>query len=126
MTFSLIYTAPDGQRIRFTMSNYPALSVQLARSMAEQLYSEVKLGGDPQRQKQTARTIKPIPKLGDFIDQQYSLWYQTQFKALKIRSTFNQFSFIYSKPINTITGRQIEQWRGRLHKEGLSPATSNR
>jgi len=47
MTFSLMYTAPDGHRLRYTMGNDPAPSVPVARKMAEKLYAQVKLGGDP-------------------------------------------------------------------------------
>ena len=67
-----------------------------------------------------------MPTLGDFLDTHYFPWFQTQFKAPKIQTTFNQFSFLFSKPLNEITGWQIEQWRAKRHKEGLSSATSNR
>jgi hypothetical protein len=58
MTFSLIYTAPDARRLRYTMGNYPAMSVPTARKLAEQLYAQIKLGGDPQREK------KPLQSSG--------------------------------------------------------------
>jgi hypothetical protein len=35
MTFSLMYTASDGRRLRYTMGQYPALSVPAARKLAE-------------------------------------------------------------------------------------------
>lgn len=51
MTFSLMYGAPDGRRLRYTMGNYPALSVPAARKLAEQLYAQVKLGRNLQSEK---------------------------------------------------------------------------
>lgn len=126
MTFSLMYTAPDGRRLRFTMGNYPALSVQAARKMAEQLYSQVKLGGDPQREKQVARAVKPIPKLGTFIEQQYLPWFTTHYKAPKAKLPFNQFKHLFNKQLDKVTAWDIESWRAKRHKDGLSASTSNR
>jgi len=51
MTFSLMYTAPDGRRLRYTMGNYPALSAPAARKLAEQLYAQIQLG----REKKSVR-----------------------------------------------------------------------
>jgi len=126
MSFSINYTTAEGRRLRFTIGKYPALSVTEARKIAEQVYAEVKLGNNPQQDKIDSRNKPTVPTLGSFLDSHYLPWYQTQYKAPKIRSTFNQFSFLNSKPLDTITAWQIEQWRAKRHKEGLSPATSNR
>ncbi len=85
MTFSLIYTAPDGRRLPYIMGNYPAMSVPVARKLAEQLYAQVKPGRDIQRDKQAAREVKPISKLGDFINDTYLHWFTTHHKALKAK-----------------------------------------
>lgn len=126
MSFSINYTTVEGRRLRFTIGKYGALSVTEARKIAEQIYAEVKLGNNPQQDKIDSRNKLTVPTLGNFLESHYLPWYQTQYKAPKIRSTFNQFSFLYSKPLDTITGWQIEQWRAKRHKDGLSPATSNR
>lgn len=60
MTFSLIYTASDGRRLRYTMGQYPALSVPVTRKMAEQLYAQAKLGKDNQRERQAARELETV------------------------------------------------------------------
>ena len=126
MSFSINYTTVEGRRLRFTIGKYPALSVTEARKIAEQIYAEVKLGNNPQQDKVDLRNKPTIPTLGSFLESHYLPWYQTQYKAPKARCTFNQFSFLYSKQLDTITAWQIEQWRAKRHKEGLSPATSNR
>lgn len=126
MTFSLMYTAPDGRRLRYTMGNYPALSVPAARKLAEKLYAEIKLGVDPQREKQAARDVKPIPKLGEFTNNTYLPWFTTHFKAPKAKLPFNQFKHLFDKRLDKVSGWDIEKWRSKRHKEGLSAATSNR
>lgn len=126
MTFSLMYTAPDGRRLRYTMGTYPALSIPTARKIAEKLYAEVKLGRDPQREKQTAREVKPVPKLGDFINDTYLPWFTTHHKAPKAKLPFNQFKHLFSKRLDKITSWDIESWRAKRHKEGLTGSTSNR
>jgi len=126
MTFSLMYTAPDGRRLRFTMGTYPALSIPTARKIAEKLYAEVKLGRDIQREKQTAREVKPLPKLGDFINDTYLPWFTTHHKAPKAKLPFNQFKHLFNKQLDKVTGWEIESWRSKRHKEGLSASTSNR
>lgn len=126
MTFSLIYTAPDGRRLRYTMGNYPAMSVPAARKLAEKLYAEVKLGRDIQREKQAAREVKPMPKLGDFINDTYLPWFRTHHKAPRVHVTFNQFKHLFGKRLDKVTGWDIESWRSKRHKDGLSAATSNR
>ncbi|MDO8826803.1 tyrosine-type recombinase/integrase [Methylophaga sp.] len=126
MTFSLMYTAPDGRRLRYTMGNYPALSVSTARKIAEQLYAQVKLGRDPQREKQTAREVKPVPKLGDFINDTYLPWFTSHHKAPKAKLPFNQFKHLFSKRLDKVTGWDVESWRSKRHKDGLSASTSNR
>ncbi|KGM07175.1 Integrase [Methylophaga thiooxydans] len=126
MTFSLMYTAPDGRRLRFTMGNYPAMSVPAARKLAEQLYAQVKLGRDIQREKQAAREVKPVPKLGDFIFETYLPWFVTHHKAPKAKLPFNQFKHLFSKRLDKVTTWDIESWRSKRHKEGLSASTSNR
>ncbi|MCX4190828.1 tyrosine-type recombinase/integrase [Methylophaga sp. OBS3] len=126
MTFSLIYTAPDGKRLRYTMGNYPALSVPAARKLAEQLYAQVKLGRDIQREKQAARNVKPMPTLGDFINETYLPWFITHHKAPKAKLPFNQFKHLFKKRLDKVTGWEIESWRSKRHKDGLSASTSNR
>lgn len=126
MTFSLMYTAPDGRRLRYTMGQYPALSVPAARKMAEQLYAQAKLGRDIQREKQTAREVKPVPKLGDFIEQTYLPWFTAHHKAPKAKLPFNQFKHLHNKRLDKVTAWDIESWRTKRHKEGLSATTSNR
>jgi len=126
MTFSLIYTAPDGRRLRYTMGNYPALSVPAARKMAEQLYAQAKLGKDIQRDKQAAREVKPVPKLGDFINDTYLPWFITHHKAPKAKLPFNQFKHLFNKRLDQVTAWDIESWRSKRHKDGLSASTSNR
>lgn len=126
MTFSLMYTAPDGQRLRYTMGNYPALSVPAARKLAEQLYAQVKLGRDIQREKQAAREVKPIPKLGDFINETYLPWFTTHHKAPKAKLPFNQFKHLFEKRLDKVTAWDIQSWRSKRHKDGLSASTSNR
>jgi integrase len=126
MTFSLMYTAPDGRRLRYTMGNYPALSVPAARKLAEQLYAQVKLGRDIQREKQAAREVKPVPKLGDFIYDTYLPWFTAHHKAPKAKLPFNQFKHLFGKPLDKVTAWDIERWRSKRHKEGLSASTSNR
>ncbi|GLQ00103.1 recombinase [Methylophaga thalassica] len=126
MTFSLMYTAPDGRRLRYTMGNYPALSVPAARKLAEQLYAQVKLGRDIQREKQAAREVKPVPKLGDFIYNTYLPWFTTHHKAPKAKLPFNQFKHLFGKQLDKVTAWDIESWRSKRHKEGLSTSTSNR
>jgi site-specific recombinase XerD len=126
MTFSLIYTAPDGRRLRYTMGNYPALSVPTARKLAEQLYAQIKLGGDPQREKQAAREEKPMPKLGEFINETYLPWFITHHKAPKAKLPFNQFKHLFTKRLDKVTAWDIESWRSKRHKDGLSASTSNR
>lgn len=126
MTFSLMYTAPDGRRLRYTMGNYPALSVLNARKLAEQLYAQVKLGRDIQREKQAAREVKPVPKLGDFINDTYLPWFITHYKAPKAKLPFNQFKHLFSKRLDKVSAWDIESWRSKRHKDGLSASTSNR
>jgi integrase len=126
MTFSLMYTAPDGRRLRYTMGNYPALSVPAARNLAETLYAQVKLGHDIQREKQAARDVKPISKLGSFINDTYLPWFTTQYRAPKAKLPFNQFKHLFDKQLDKVTAWDIESWRSKRHKEGLSSATSNR
>ncbi|MFT7413653.1 MAG: hypothetical protein ACI9FO_000304 [Methylophagaceae bacterium] len=126
MTFSLMYTAPDGRRLRYTMGNYPALSVPVARNLAETLYAQVKLGHDIQREKQAARDVKPVPKLGSFINDTYLPWFTTQYKAPKAKLPFNQFKHLFDKQLDKVTAWDIESWRSKRHKDGLSSATSNR
>ncbi|BDZ74380.1 recombinase [Methylophaga marina] len=126
MTFSLMYTAPDGRRLRYTMGSYPALSVPAARKLAEQLYAQVKLGRDIQREKQAAREIKPVPKLGDFICDTYLPWFTAHHKAPKAKLPFNQFKHLFGKQLDKVTAWDIESWRSKRHKEGLSASTSNR
>lgn len=126
MTFSLMYTAPDGRRLRYTIGNHPALSVPAARKIAEKLYAEVKLGRDPQREKQTAREVKPVPKLGDFINDTYLPWFTTHHKAPKAKLPFNQFKHLFNKQLNKVTSWDLESWRSKRHKEGLNANTSNR
>lgn len=126
MTFSLMYTAPDGRRLRYTMGNYPALSVPAARKLAEHLYALVKLGRDIQREKQAAREVKPVPKLGDFIYDTYLPWFTTHHKAPKAKLPFNQFKHLFGKQLDKVTVWDIESWRSKRHKEGLSASTSNR
>lgn len=126
MTFSLMYTAPDGRRLRYTIGNYPALSIPAARKVAEKLYAEVKLGGDPQREKQTARNIKPVAKLGNFITDTYLPWFTTHNKTPKNRMPFNQFKHLFDKRLDRVTAWDIEKWRSKRHKDGLSASTSNR
>ncbi len=126
MTFSLMYTAPDGRRLRYTMGTYPALSIPNARKIAEKLYAEVKLGRDPQREKQTAREVKPVPKLGDFINDTYLPWFTSHYKAPKAKLPFNQFKHLFNKQLNKVTSWDIESWRSKRHKDGLNVTTSNR
>ncbi len=126
MTFSLMYTAPDGRRLRYTIGNYPALSVPAARKLAEQLYAQVKLGRDIQREKQAARDLKPVPKLGEFIFETYLPWFVTHHKAPKAKLPFNQFKHLFSKRLDKVTAWDLESWRSKRHKDGLSASTSNR
>lgn len=126
MTFSLMYTAPDGRRLRYTMGTYPALSIPTARKIAEKLYAEVKLGRDPQREKQTAREVKPLPTLGDFINDTYLPWFTSHYKAPKAKLPFNQFKHLFAKQLDKVTAWEIESWRSKRHKDGLNATTSNR
>ncbi len=126
MTFSFIYTAPDGRRLRYTMGNYPAMSVPVARKLAEQLYAQVKLGRDIQREKQAAREVKPMPKLGTFLNDTYLPWFRTHHRAPSVHVTFNQFKHLFDKRLDKITTWDIESWRTKRHKDGLSKTTSNR
>lgn len=94
--------------------------------MAEQLYAQAKLGRDIQREKQAAREVKPVPNLGDFINDTYLPGFTTHHKAPKAKLPFNQFKQLFNKRLDKVTPWDIESWLSKHHEDGLSAPTSNR
>lgn len=107
------------------LGRFGDVTVAQARKRAEQLRSEVALGGDPAASRQTLETI---PTLADFLDQRVMPHVR---ENLRGAVTYNGFSKrlkarLGRKHLDEITSEDIVSFRDHLLGAGLSNATANR
>jgi integrase len=68
--------------------------------------------------------------LGKFIDKDYAPWVLVERKSgvetVATLKSESGFKFLMNKPMEAITVKQLETWRTKRHKAGVSPSTTNR
>jgi integrase len=90
-TFYLYYRTRSGQRRRPKLGDFPAINLQLARTMARELLARVALGEDPSAQWQDLRGSETVNQLIDRYLEDYSrprkrtAWREEQQFNTKIR-----------------------------------------
>jgi integrase len=131
ITYYLAYRTREGVKRRFRIGRHPGVTAPAARKAAEQLMSEVTLGGDPHNARKSARTKNARSRgetLGGFIDIQYAKWALSHQKRGNETLTLLESNFkdLYARKMNLITAWDIQKWRTDSRKSGLKPTTINR
>jgi len=120
-SFVVVY----GRGKRVTLKRRPPdLTIAAARSQARGILTDADEHGVPEaaKPKTKAATFK------DFLDKHYAPWVETERKAGKatVANLRAQFSDLDNKPLSDITAWQIEKFKAKRIKAGLSPVTVNR
>jgi integrase len=102
-----------------------------ARSKAMKLAGEIANGIDPNAEKNRQRKQQIKAREGTlrmFVEKHYEPWVTVERKsgAATVQIIKNLFDFLYDKPMESITGWELDKWRKERHKDGTSPNTTNR
>lgn len=125
-SFLLRYRAPDGTERTMKIGDAAVLSPQQARAMAKQLLADVAQGGDPMGEKRAARA----ETLGEYLDGPWREHVLTKRRSAKSAEADHKrlaacFSDFWDVRLADLTGWQIEKWRSKRLKDGVSAGTLN-
>jgi integrase len=114
---------------RITFGKFPAMDVVSAREQAEKYHAQVKLGGDPQREKEQSKA-----RAGETFERCMGLYLERRRKEGKLRdSSYGEIErhltrnlkALHSTPIHKLDRRAIALELGRFSDEG-GPIQANR
>lgn len=119
--FALRYRTLSGRQRMYTLGTYGALTVEKARDLARDAYGKVKKGGDPQGEKQSARSQDGPRTVGDLV----SLWLEKY--AKKNRRGWKEDERRYknrikpkvgSVPLSDFTEERLRKWHQNMGRRG--------
>ena len=116
-----------GRNKNATLGRVGVLTLDQARSEAAQYLADAHTHGDPLAVTQ-GRKGAPLPSLRKFIDDTYMPWFKVHHKGHEktLHTLNNNFESIISRPIHTISGRDLESIRTAWMQAGNKPSTVNR
>ena len=110
---------------RIFLGRADVLGLSEARASARAILADVYLGIDPIE----ARKPKvPVPTLAAFLEGDYATWAKANQRAHAKNLNRLQWAFrkLLDKPLDQVSGLQIERWRAGEVERGLSNQTINR
>ncbi|RZJ43945.1 MAG: site-specific integrase [Brevundimonas sp.] len=122
ITLALRYVAPDGRQKQFKIGRWGDITVAAARKKAQQLRSEVVMGGDPGAKK---AEVKAIPLFRDLAAQHVAHARQN----LKSHASTEMVHRVHLAPrwgkvrLTDINSRDVAKWLAEKRAAGLAPAT---
>jgi integrase len=131
ISFHVRTKGADGKQVRRSLGvKYPTTNVGDARERARILIGELAKGLDEKANKKREREEEERDKttLGAFVGGRYGEHIKTHRKSHQKPEMCLKKSFegLYEKPIHKITKSDIEEWRTKRLKDGLSLASCNR
>ncbi|KJZ46020.1 site-specific integrase [Pseudomonas fluorescens] len=116
-----------GRNKNATLGRVGVLTLDQARSEAAQYLADAHTHGDPLAVTQ-GRKGATLPSLRKFIDDTYMPWFKVHHKGHEktLHTLNNNFDAIISRPIHTISGRDLESIRTAWMQAGNKPSTVNR
>jgi integrase len=125
-TFLLRYTLNGAKRC-MKLGEYGAIDIEAARRLALQARADVQSGIDPQ---QARKAQKAMPSFRDFAQNDYmpiATGRKRSYKDDQSRLNSHIYAYFGSKPINTISKKDIQDYLTDLRNKGaLKPSTANR
>lgn len=121
---SMSYICQYGRGKRITISKTSILTPVQARDEAALILADIAKGQDPKAlRKQTVKLT-----FGRFLDEKYTPWLIANLKrgdeeAIRLRRKFTEF---INKDLQDVNSWQIEKWKSKRLKDGISPKTINR
>ena len=102
-----------------------------ARKVAEKVAGQVADNKDPNAEKERSRRESQKVKnatLRKFLDARYEPWVTAERKSGRetLKMIRGIFDFLLDKPIENVTVWEIDKWRSKRLKSGISPNTTNR
>lgn len=120
-TYYLRYVDQAGGQKQYKIGGYQDVTFAAAKKKAQQLRSEVVMGGDPGAKKALA---KSVPLYGDLA--------AMHLEAVKDQKSFSSIEMcmrVHSVPkrgktrLTDMNSRSVAQWLSEMRAKGLSPAT---
>ena len=110
-----------------TLGRVGILTLDQARHNAVQYLAEARMHGEPKAVTET-RKAATTPSLRTFIDDIYMPWFKAHHKGHEktLHTLNNNFDAIISRPVDTITGRDLESIRTAWMQAGNKSSTVNR
>ena len=122
VTLAIRYVAPDGRQKQFKIGRWGDITVAAARKKAQQLRSEVVMGGDPGAKKAEAKSIP----LYAVIAGQHLAYAKLHLKSYEDTESIvrNHLMPKWGKVrVTAITRAGVAQWLAEKRSAGLAPAT---
>ena len=110
-----------------TLGRVGIFTLDQARHNAVQYLAEARMHGEPKAVTEN-RKAAAAPSLRIFIDDIYMPWFKVHHKGHEktLHTLNNNFASIISRPVDTITGRDLESIRTAWMQAGNKPSTVNR
>ena len=130
VSFAIFYRV-NGKGKDYTIGKLGRYTATTARDEAVRLMADLSRGVDIQASKketQKRAASEKYENLRGFIDEMYGPWALVEQKRGDETLKLLKFSFeaIYTKKLQEISVRDIQDWRKKKLKQGLAPSTLNR
>jgi integrase len=126
------YKTPDGRRTRTKIGNCSAISLKDARAAAKielgKIAKGVDINAERRAKEATRRKEKSAITFRAFSEGAYHDWAKINLKSYvtTMHRLQNSFSALYNRKLSDITPWNVEQWRARRLKQGITRSTVNR
>lgn len=123
----MMYVCQYGRGKRINIGRVDVLAPAEAREKARDLLARVAKGEDLQEAQRDAKT--EVDTFAAYIQDKYLPWFETQYESsAETRRRLEQLfiPLFGEKKLDDITGWDVERWRSKRLKNGISKATVNR
>ncbi len=124
-TYNVFYRHHGSRKkLRHRLGPAHSLTITQAREAAKQFLGSVALGNDPG----AARREGKGATLEGFLSEVYEPWAVENLKTGTeiVRALRSTYSGMLRKNINSISAHDVEKWRTKQHKSGMSTSSTNR
>ena len=130
ISFRLFYRNAEGKQRTVTLGSYPAITADQARKLTLESLGRIASGEDVQEAKQDIKieaANRHVQTLGAYIDDIYIAYQKRKKSGGQTISTIKKhFVSWWSRPMNSLSPKDVRRWQAEKETEGLHHETIKR